>query len=266
MDIKDKNKKTLFVNAKKSESNFAPIITFWVIVILLSWFLFAFFTANNQTSQNTNIAPTTLVTKTTPALPITEQPITNPDYLANPSSFVVDRQNVVSAIPLANAPVWVENLWDENSLLVSYPVIANGKKVLKVQQLNLVELYDYNYLTITGTTQNPVVDILKRQNKYADDMMPFISCIRQATVSYMENTVKHNYIEIIHPADDLGTVILGYVVTMNGQDLGQKIVSDGFGIGSVSYGPNTETDYYSQEEQVAILTNAGMWGTCLPKL
>ena len=236
------------------------IMVFWIIVVFVSFVLGAIFSnPNNQPplTQTVIDAPAN-----TPQIQIetpSNSPITNPDYLADPNSFLVDKQDLVLVNFPANTPVWVEEVVSEAGLRISYPITVAGKKVFKIQNLVLSQLDGYSFLF---GSENPVLKMLKLQNRYPTNKDSFISCIRQATVSYMKNTIKHQYVEVKYPSSS--TFLKSYSgagVTINGKDLVREMVANGFGIGSVI----SEIVLYSQEEQTAILGNAGMWGICLPK-
>jgi hypothetical protein len=236
---------------------------FWLAIIVLFVVFTIVLSLNSQKTTNepitTTQSPANTATITPPIQKSDEQTITNPEYLVDPSSFIVDKQNVVSANFPANTPVWVESVVDEINLQVSYPIIVSGKKILKIERLWFGSLSNYSSIS-----DNPVMETLRLQNRYPSDMASFINCIRQATIFYMKNNIEHQYVESKNTLSIYFSAFMGNGVTMNGNSLVPKIVDDGFGIGA-AMGSNFNVNNYSQEMQTAILSNAGMWGMCLPK-
>lgn len=81
--------------------------------------------------------------------------LTNPDYLASPGEFIIDKNNDISSTPpqfrtksdsletnRMKRPVWVEDILDENTLKVSYVVTQNGEKFLTFAAIHLYGLRD----------------------------------------------------------------------------------------------------------------------------
>jgi len=112
--------------------------------------------------------------------------LTNPDYLASPGEFVIDKGNDISVAPpnvikfpdsltgkylkekypQTKTPVWVEDVLDENTIKVSYPVTMNGEKFLTFAAISLYGLGDMSDGCESTKTIAFLKSILKGKNVY----------------------------------------------------------------------------------------------------
>lgn len=245
-----------------------PQKTIWAtvfLVILAIILVIVFINGSNHVPiEKTSPSTLTVPKNTSPVLADTKS-ISNPDYLKNPSAYLIDADSGGSELPTGKT-VWVEEILASNLLKISFPIVKAGTNIIKVQ-----------------TLQIPGLEWLEKYD---------IKCHADAAKDFMNKYLLHTKIFVqkersyeSKSSDGLprlvtiGKLIMANSGGRNGSDVTSFIIWNGFGIirflsaieknydilqGEFIYtSPGTEDQRnLLDQEDVAKLAKRGFWGTC----
>ncbi len=196
--------------------------------------------------------------------------ITNPDYLKNPSAYLIDNENKVFSSPKGKT-LWVEEVVDSHTLKVSYIIDKAGEKIIKIEVLPIPWLTD------------PAEDRI-----ITGGMVGFMwetttagQCWRKGAKEFLQNHFFHS--EVFFNAtgwnhngvfgDDYLLAYSDGTTGSHGEgllylDLASYVIKNGFGgfeLPKNSSKSSGSGDYFFElkdMEEVASLAKRGLWGTC----
>lgn len=264
----ERNEVTKIIKKDKTTGYAASLITICFIIVVLLIFIKVIIESFNLD----NLSPKESV-KIETNEPKTTEPkqITNPDYLKNPSAYVVDEKDIIISSP-AGKTLWVEDVIDFKTLKVSYIIDKVGEKILKIQSMSILWLGD------------PAKDRLMDETVDNNFRSPYnLKCWKDGAREFLKNYIlqSHSYVYLLESGRD-ATGIKDYMVkftngTLDGQgkiiyyDLAYNVIRNGYGVYALpqtSYvldDRNILSDYSSELidlEKVASLAKRGLWGTC----
>ena len=87
----------------------------------------------------------------------------NPAYKISPKAFVIDEENIISELPDDNKSVWVEEIVDENTIIVSYIILKGNENIITFATVNL-----YGLKNLSGCHKDEAIKFLKQfiEHKY----------------------------------------------------------------------------------------------------
>lgn len=262
-------RKTVF--AKDSDWT-ALIIAALIYLAVFSFFAFATTTIVTPTSpvSTSSVSVPTSIPVPTPALKQNSN-ITNPDYIANPSAYLVDQTGKIASQIPSDKPLWVEQILGPTKIKVSYITTQSGSNIVEVKSL-LIPGLGWPKLNESGIPSLPSI---------ANKTSPFIdgNCWSQQAQAFLSQNVLHQpvYFESIPYKTKFGeSATTGQLLISNESNdertnLASFVVKNGYGVVpfnmDVDYG-NTypgydpyRTELYS-DQQVASLAKRGAWGVC----
>lgn len=206
--------------------------------------------------------------------------ITNPDYLANPSAYLVDYENKVSSripyesysyrmssegmkymtIPKYNKTLWVEDIINYHTLLVSYPIERAGAKVIELEYLPIPGL---GYPS--GTTP-----------RFMWGKTPEGECWVNGMSAFLATNLLHKPVYLMKDPEDS---LYSLIILIDGQsdmeyhDAAAFLVSIGYGGTRIDKPDNNDlfserepfykySGFLKEEEEIASLAERGLWSTC----
>ncbi len=193
--------------------------------------------------------------KTEEVRAVAPQYITYPEYVQNPSAYLVDwNDEIESTIPTTHR-MWVEDVIDGRTLLVSYVVIRAG-----------VQILDFGHIRIPGIT-------------YSDE-----KCRNDEAFSFLRTDVFHKGVFLVRE-DEGYKLVVEIPGTNQAEDVAARLVRNGYGVATnvgyqsivLSSGEKWEKkwgnlQYFQYEisaiqelkemEDVARLAKRGIWATC----
>lgn len=265
------------------------------VVVVQIIYLLLFFSAMifYSDTENKNEGAVSLVEQP-PVEQKKQQTITNPDYLKNPSDYLVDYDGKISeTIPL-NQMLWVEDVYSDHAFTVSYVSEKLGTKFIG---LGVIQIPGLGY----PLTEDLNVDDFSGDpfeiNKWKSSV--YGQCWTQGTLSFLETNTIHKAIYMIPLLEspinytklpgafrpqsfaemfETYRLLMDTQKTGEGQDVSTFLVWNGYAVASESDFISTEqgrTAYnnmvkakqkFRQElkdmEEVASLEGRGLWGTC----
>lgn len=130
---------------EKVDHQWIPVTIGVLVMAVLIGTTMALNSSETQLTTTTPPLPPIPTGPTTPSPSPTPTPvspsITNPDYLKDPSSYLVDYENKIISSPRGNF-LWVEGIVDSHTLKVSYAVNKAGTQILKMETLPIPWLGD----------------------------------------------------------------------------------------------------------------------------
>jgi len=202
-----------------------------------------------------------------PPPPPPNKDITNPDYLKNPSAYLVDFNNIIPTNPRGNT-LWVEGVVNSHTLKISYVINRAEEKILKVEKLLIPGLGD------PGGNRS----ILWGQARLVDR----VECWENATMKFLQTNFLHTRVYFTNTGPSK-SYMLSYSDGTMGQrgylDLVDYVIKNGYGSLdspesttriSVRYTPYSPQSPQSRSyfnrlesvERVASLAERGLWGEC----
>ena len=190
--------------------------------------------------------------------------VSNPDYIGNPSGYLVDYDNKVSSIAPAKHGLWVENIVNDEKITVSYTIEKAGAKILDFQDI---------YITGIGYPAGKL-----GPDSYGSWYeTPQGKCWIEGRTAYLRQNLLHKTVFIVDAVRNSNGELSGYrllvelepqgaVYDESPQDVAKMLISNGYG----SLLPlNHRYDYtffplkdIQDIEEVASLQKRGLWGTC----
>jgi len=87
----------------------------------------------------------------------------NPAYRIAPDEFIIDEKNIISELPEDGKSVWVEEVQDENTIIVSYIILKGGEQIITLAVVDIYGLSD-----LSGCQKEESVKFLKQlvEHKY----------------------------------------------------------------------------------------------------
>lgn len=198
--------------------------------------------------------------------------ISNPLYLQNPSSYLVDDENKILSSPNERT-LWVEGVVDPHKLKVSYILDKNGTKILKVETLSIPWLGD------------PAREFAEIHRGLISNMWLATSvgkCFENGTKDFLQTNFLHTWVFLSATGWDVnGFFGDDYLLKYNdgttgnngfSSDLASYIIKNGYG--DMELPSNHESalinnspilKYYTEmkdSESIASLSKRGLWGIC----
>ena len=192
---------------------------------------------------------------------------TNPDYVNNPSAYVVDYEDKVSSdVPLGRA-LWVEEVADHHSLKVSYAVNRVGMQIL-----------DFTTIHIPGLSEQPGAPSGFPPSGW--NTTEAGRCWTSGAVIFLNSNLLHRvvYLTQIDPlADDPAPLARlldseGYMLQIEDgsdetMDAAAFLIGSGHGAVALGSEPNYSypavlKDELKRIQEVADLAGSGLWKTC----
>lgn len=243
-----------------------------IIAALIYLAVFSFFTFSATapvTSPALSIPTSSMSVPTSIPVPtpaLKQNPdITNPDYVANPSAYLVDYTGKISSQMPTDKALWVEQILGPTSINVSYTVAQAGANIIKLKDLTIPGL---------GWPPDPLSSKITMQQVLASKNYPVIndSCWRQQVQSFLAQNVLHRWVYLSRtPISSPFGPSVGWQLLMTDEsgsgknDLAEMMVVNGYGLipsdlQVTLYNP-FEFDLYS-DQSVASLAKRGAWGVC----
>ena len=194
--------------------------------------------------------------------------VSNPDYLLNPSGYLVDYDNKVSSIAPTKQGLWVENIVNDERITVSYTVEKAGAKILDFQEIDITgigypagKLAPDSYGNWRDTTQG--------------------KCWIDGRIAYLRQNLLHKTVYLVDAEIDPdftngGSRFRQYRILVENHtygptdntasDVAEMIIAAGYGSAGilgypVAY-PFDGRKNLQDLEEVASLKKPGLWDTC----
>jgi len=249
---------------KEKENGFSmkiPIILVTIFVVIIGVIIIIKKPAGNLkrvASSPTIKTPTENIKAD--ALPETAKAktITNPEYLKNPSAYVVDYEDVINDKNVDKSYMWVEDI-KVGEIFLSYIIEKEGKKIIKLT--SIINLYLDSYFNL------PRYELLEN----ASDGI--LQCWKDGTVRFMQSNFLHKRVKSsqysLLAEDSSGNFTI---------DIYLATVSNGYGVPSFSKAhvdtrkENDRRGMFTGDLEyqrrlldltgIAALEKRGLWGTC----
>jgi len=228
-----------------------------------------------QSENNTSVADVPLVLSNL-NIPPTASPddnkeiYSNPDYLKNPSGYLVDTTNKIMSSPYGKT-FWVEDATDYGHLKISYVVESNGEQILEVQTIAIPSIGDpANDQSITNGLISSLWKTTSLSRCWNDGAVEFLKANFQGKnlSLFLTNKATNEYaLEYTDGQEgEHGEGLLlkdaAYLIISNGYgSLAQPSLAKALGQMRTNTVDNNYNELYSAEG-VASLAKKGLWGTC----
>lgn len=203
------------------------------------------------------------------------EPITNPEYLLNPSAYLVDYDNEITS-NATGKKLWVESIGNYYTLTTSYIDEIAGEKILKIKSISIPWLPNkYPFCSSTSDYQIPSL------GGKCNYVVGLSDCWKLGIKDYLQKNYLHSWIILINkfgPNDSIPSYIdtSGYYVLFTAGshiDVAASIIKDGYGTTHMEWNRykmlaemnNNDSDYYNnliKLEQVTSLAKRGLWQLC----
>lgn len=219
-------------------------------------------TSSGNSGQRTFIAP---IQQT--HLP--QVAISNPDYLENPSAYLVDYENKMSSTIPEDRPLWVEDVSDPAILRVSYEIERASTKIIAIQDLKIPGVQP---LPLGDCSFYGSIDFLKK-NLLHKKVYLVSSESSSAIISPPgQNGSVSAQLEVLlseSGKQTIGKELLVQLPESNQmQDITMLVISSGYGRADVDFYTRENSHVHpnpmglQDQEEVASLAKKGLWGTC----
>lgn len=163
--------------------------------------------------------------------------ISNPDYLKNPSAYLVDYDNKISAQIPTNKPLWVEAVINSSALKVSYSVIRAEKNIMV---LNGIHIPGLDFSGEVG------------------------SCMDNVSIDFLNKNLLHTEVYLVSERNKKWKLLMPASNAKDTVDISLFILQNGYGKRSLF---EFESDHSNPKElddyqAVARLEGRGFWGMC----
>lgn len=202
-------------------------------------------------------------------LPHSVAGISNPDYLANPSAYLVDNDNSVDAGEGDALSMWVEDIYSPIGLKFSYVVKKEGKLILKFGSYPIIKLEDYGSL--------PGGPYSSKQFRNAVSNSTQLECWKNGQTEFLRENALHKKILLTEfaPNAQIGTVM---VLDNTGNpviDLVESAIKNGYGFLSYNEKDMAVTELLKSNDpegiyrrhlldllEISSLEKPGLWVKC----
>ncbi|MBU6415101.1 DUF805 domain-containing protein [Patescibacteria group bacterium] len=235
-----------------------------VALVMIGGFVIYIFNKSQPISILQSSTPTT-TTSQTPS-PIPSSISSNPDYLKNPSAYLVDYDNKTSSEIPTGKMLWVEEIKNSVLLKVSYPIVKAGQNIIVFHDLQIPGLSTSIYgRAVDKSEPDPC------EEKAAVDFLTRNLLHTEVFLSYegMYDTTTWRLLMTTSNAD------VAYFIILNGYGMSNKwqmsLVKTDWSVGLLAYpggklaSPRslaTLADELKDAQNVASLAKRGFWGTC----
>ena len=227
-------------------------------------------------APQTSSAPTTQA----PILPSSTVPtptsaISNPDYLKDPSAYLVDYNNKTSSeIPVGNA-LWIEGIKNSVALKISYTIVKAGQNIIVFHDLQIPGLSTLTYWGFVDKREpetcreKAAVDFLNKNLLHTEVYLAY-----EGTVAVpLDSTYSSTWRLLMPVSNGKDTTDVALFVIWNGygkipfNEPGWRFSKTGDGF--LKYptpfhlsSESTPASELTDAQAVAFLAKRGFWGTC----
>ena len=209
-------------------------------------------------------------------LPPSPQPltITNPDYVSNPSTYLIDDTGKVPSPISDGQALWVEQILGPTKIKVSYTITQSESNILEIKDLFIPGL---GWPKPSPSGDLSVGDVLKMSHDTSTHIDG--NCWSPQAQAFLTQNLLHKtvYVSKTSTKNTYGVQVTEeQFLIQNGPndtriDIAASIVDSGYGVVPI----NMDVDYSSssmnrdpyeselyKDQQVASLAKRGAWGVC----